>query len=149
MKITGSLFLSLGIVLLGFVPVMGQSKAAGQKPSASNTEVVSTGMAIYWKAMSQEEKNTFLTGYLTSHYEIVKKTESSRASHSKEIRELREELRKTISYLKVSSYEDRQAFIQLIDRFYRRNLHKGSDFEDALAYAYRMLPSQQQSSAAE
>lgn len=127
------------IFIMSFVTAVSVFTQESQKknPSGTKPTVVSTGLALYWKTLTPEEKNTFLMGYLTSHYDILTAVDDMYPKTDQTI-ELSQDIREIIHYLDISSYEKREEFITFIDIYYRRNIHKASQFEDALRYAYRM-----------
>ncbi|MBS1270926.1 MAG: hypothetical protein MAGBODY4_00054 [Candidatus Marinimicrobia bacterium] len=119
--------------------VFGQPEVDSAAFKQGRPKLISTGIALYWKTMSTEEKNTFLTGYLMSHYDVLRKFDKSIESANNNIGEIKSNLEQTVAYFRINSYDERQRFIELIDQYYKRKIHASGSFADALRYAHRIL----------
>ena len=137
MKILSVCFSVIWLTIALHNPLSAQSNDPSQ--AKSQPSVISTGMALYWHTLSSGEKNAYLTGYFMSHYEVLRKFEQLKSPGNDHVENITSEMKQTVAYFKINSYDERQRIIELIDQYYKRKARSSNSFANALQNAHRIL----------
>jgi len=118
------------------------SVASASDTTFSEMLKADTPIGHTWLSLSLGEKIALLTGYKISCQEEVAIIQSRPTQPTHELQKIRLEKKAIIRYLIRHLVDNRQQFIQAIDRYYSRQDHQQRPLSDAIEFAHRSVSQQ-------